>query len=50
MTYPPIPRPALVTDLPDPPELTDEQIAECYEQEREWRRLFDERKREMEIL
>lgn len=43
------PRPTLVSDLPDPPVLTDEQIAKLYEQERQWRRLFEEKVRAMEV-
>lgn len=43
------PRPWLVTDLPDPPVLTDAQIAKLYEQERQWRKLFEDKVREMEV-
>lgn len=43
------PKPSLVSDLPDPPELTDEQIAKLYEQERAWTEWLREKKEAMEV-
>ena len=49
-------RPKLVTDLPDPPEMTergrmleDKLIERLYQQERAWRELMREKKEAMEV-
>lgn len=38
-------RPRLVTDLPDPPELTDADLDRLYRQAREWARMFEEKRK-----
>ena len=44
------PRPSLVRDLPDPPELTDADLERIYAQERAWREWLREKREQMECV
>ena len=43
------PTPNLVSDLPDPPEMTEKDIERLYAAERAWREWLREKREQMEV-